>query len=129
VSVYLDYVAALAVCAMLYWRCDESSSGPRRGAPAGRDRRHPRRAREGPAVMPISPATSPSGGASAIDVRDLAKSYGRVHAVRGITLQVQAGEIFGFLGLNGAGKTTTIRILLDLIRPTRGSASVFGIDC
>jgi ABC-2 type transport system ATP-binding protein len=65
----------------------------------------------------------------AIAIRDLAKSYGRVHAVRGITFDVQHGEIFGFLGLNGAGKTTTIRILLDLLRPTRGQAQLFGLDC
>ncbi len=67
--------------------------------------------------------------APAIAIRDLAKSYGPVHAVRGITFDVARGEIFGFLGLNGAGKTTTIRLLLDLLRPTRGSAGVFGFDC
>ena len=66
---------------------------------------------------------------SAIVLRDLAKSYGAVHAVRGISLDVRRAEIFGFLGLNGAGKTTTIRILLDLLRPSRGSAEVFGFDC
>ena len=65
---------------------------------------------------------------SAIALRDLAKSYGSVHAVRGITFDVMPGEIFGFLGLNGAGKTTTIRMLLDLLRPTRGSAELFGVD-
>src|SRR6266567_2014767 len=69
----------------------------------------------------------PSG--PAIELRDLAKSFGSVHAVRGISLDVQAGEIFGFLGLNGAGKTTTIRMLLDLLRPTSGNAAVFGHDC
>jgi ABC-type multidrug transport system ATPase subunit len=67
--------------------------------------------------------------APAVALRDLAKSYGSVHALRGVTLEVQQAQIFGFLGLNGAGKTTTIRILLDLIRPTRGSALLFGIDC
>ena len=65
----------------------------------------------------------------AIAIRDLAKSYGQVHAVRGVTFDVQRGEIFGFLGLNGAGKTTTIRILLDLLRPSRGQAKLFGFDC
>jgi ABC-2 type transport system ATP-binding protein len=65
----------------------------------------------------------------AIAIHDLAKSYGAVQAVRGISFDVAPGEIFGFLGLNGAGKTTTIRILLDLIRPTRGSAQLFGFDC
>ena len=65
----------------------------------------------------------------AIAIRDLAKWYGHVHAVRGVTFDVQRGEIFGFLGLNGAGKTTTIRILLDLLRPSRGQAQLFGFDC
>jgi ABC-2 type transport system ATP-binding protein len=67
--------------------------------------------------------------APAISIRDLRKSYGAVEAVRGVTFDVAQGEIFGFLGLNGAGKTTTIRILLDLLRPSAGSAALFGIDC
>jgi len=71
----------------------------------------------------------PASGAPAISIRDLAKSYGRVEAVRDLTFDVARGEIFGFLGLNGAGKTTTIRMLLDLLRPTRGSAALFGFDC
>jgi ABC-2 type transport system ATP-binding protein len=74
-------------------------------------------------------SSNPGGEGSAIAIRDLAKSYGDVHAVRGITFDVAQGEIFGFLGLNGAGKTTTIRMLLDLLRPSRGSAALFGIDC
>jgi len=77
----------------------------------------------------VDEAPPPGGPAPAIELRDIAKSYGSVQAVRGVTLRVERGEIFGFLGLNGAGKTTTIRILLDLIRPTRGSASLFGVDC
>jgi ABC-2 type transport system ATP-binding protein len=68
-------------------------------------------------------------GPHAISIRDLRKSYGAVQAVGGVTFDVAQGEIFGFLGLNGAGKTTTIRILLDLLRPTAGSAALFGIDC
>jgi len=64
-----------------------------------------------------------------IALRDLTKRYGRTVAVRGLTLEVRTGETFGFLGLNGAGKTTTIRILLDLLRPNAGRASVLGRDC
>jgi ABC-2 type transport system ATP-binding protein len=63
-----------------------------------------------------------------ISVRDLVKTYGKVEAVRGIDLEVGAGEIFGFLGPNGAGKSTTISILCTLIRPTSGVAQVAGID-
>jgi ABC-2 type transport system ATP-binding protein len=63
-----------------------------------------------------------------ITIRGLTKDYGKVQALRGVDLEVQSGEIFGFLGPNGAGKTTTIRCLLDLIRPTSGSARVLGIN-
>jgi ABC-2 type transport system ATP-binding protein len=56
----------------------------------------------------------------------LVKYYGRRRGLDGLDLEVRAGEIFGFLGPNGAGKTTTIRILLDLIRPTSGSAELLG---
>jgi ABC-2 type transport system ATP-binding protein len=58
----------------------------------------------------------------------LVKDYGRTHALRGLDLQVNPGEVFGFLGPNGAGKSTTIRVLLDLIRPTAGQVSVLGLD-
>lgn len=68
-------------------------------------------------------------GAAAISIRRLTKRYGRLVAVNHLDLEVQRGEVFGFLGLNGAGKTTTIRILLDLLRPTAGNAAVFGHDC
>ncbi len=64
----------------------------------------------------------------AIELRGVEKSYGRTRALRGIDLRVEPGQIFGFLGPNGAGKTTTLRILLDLIRPDAGSASVLGFD-
>lgn len=66
-----------------------------------------------------------------VAVSHLVKTYpGKmpVRAVRDVTLQVPRGEVFGFLGPNGAGKTTTIRCMLDLIRPTSGSISIFGLD-
>lgn len=65
---------------------------------------------------------------AAIHFSNVHKYYGKVHALRGLTLEVEAGEIFGFLGPNGAGKTTTIRCLLDLIRPSSGSIRVFDLD-
>jgi ABC-2 type transport system ATP-binding protein len=58
----------------------------------------------------------------------LTKFYGSHRGIVDVDLEVQQGEVFGFLGPNGAGKTTTIRTILDLIRPTSGRASVFGID-
>ncbi|MFH1964356.1 MAG: ABC transporter ATP-binding protein [Acidobacteriota bacterium] len=64
----------------------------------------------------------------AIQILDVHKYYGKVHALRGLNLEVHTGEVFGFLGPNGAGKTTTIRCLLDLIRPDNGSIRIFGLD-
>ena len=64
----------------------------------------------------------------ALEIHGLTKSYGKVAALRGVDLEVDRGEIFGFLGPNGAGKTTTIRCLLDLIRPDGGAARVLGLD-
>ncbi|MFY9574272.1 MAG: ABC transporter ATP-binding protein [Blastocatellia bacterium] len=65
----------------------------------------------------------------AISIREITKRYGKLTAVSGLNLEVHPGEILGFLGLNGAGKTTTIRILLDLLRPASGKASILGHDC
>jgi len=65
---------------------------------------------------------------SAIRIEGLHKSYGKVHALRGVNLVVKRGEIYGFLGPNGAGKTTTIRCMLDLIRPQTGSINILGLD-
>jgi ABC-2 type transport system ATP-binding protein len=64
----------------------------------------------------------------AIEVFDLQKSFDEVEAVRGVSFEVAAGEVFGFLGPNGAGKTTTINMLCTLTRPTAGSARVAGHD-
>jgi ABC-2 type transport system ATP-binding protein len=63
---------------------------------------------------------------AAIETHGLAKRYGRVQALDDLTLRVSEGEIFGFLGPNGAGKTTTIRLLLGLLRPSAGSATLLG---
>ncbi len=63
-----------------------------------------------------------------IQTTHLTKSYGKVRGVVDLDLAVRPGEVFGYLGPNGAGKTTTIRTLLDFIRPTAGSAAVFGLN-
>jgi ABC-2 type transport system ATP-binding protein len=64
----------------------------------------------------------------AISTEGLVKRYGRTRGLAGLDLEVRQGEVYGFLGPNGAGKTTTIRLLLDLIRPTDGRATVLGLD-
>ena len=63
-----------------------------------------------------------------IETNDLGKSYKNVTALKKLNLSVAPNSIFGFLGPNGAGKTTTIKLLLGLIRPSRGSAKIFGQD-
>ena len=63
-----------------------------------------------------------------IEVRDLEKRYGAVHAVRGVSFSVEAGVTMGLLGGNGAGKTTTIAMMLGLLEPTGGSVSILGCD-
>ena len=63
-----------------------------------------------------------------IETRDLARSFGDVHAVRGVDLTVEKGEIYGFLGPNGAGKSTVVKMLITLLEPTGGSATVLGHD-
>ncbi len=88
---------------------------------------------------PISYAPPPSQDATAtsdaiVDIRGIEKSYGgwsfrrraRIEALRGVSLQASAGDVFGLLGPNGAGKTTLIKILLGVVRPTGGSAALFG---
>ena len=69
---------------------------------------------------------SPDTPAIAID--NLVRRYGRSDAVDGLSLRVQPGRCYGFFGRNGAGKTTTIKCLLNLLRPTSGSVSVFGMN-
>ena len=64
----------------------------------------------------------------AIVCDQLTKHFGSVHAVEELSFAVDPGEVVGFLGPNGAGKTTTIRLLLDLIRPTRGRVEVLGVN-
>ncbi|CAN5160781.1 ABC transporter ATP-binding protein [soil metagenome] len=72
--------------------------------------------------MPVSEAPP------AIAIRDLHKSYGGVHAVRGIDLTIERGQFFGLLGPNGAGKSTTIHILTGLVRFQQGTVEVLGRD-
>ena len=66
--------------------------------------------------------------AGSIEVADLSKQYDGVPAITDISFDVKAGEIFGLLGPNGAGKSTTLRILITLLRPSAGTATVLGHD-
>ena len=63
-----------------------------------------------------------------IDVKNLTKYYGKSRGIEDLSFSVREGEIFGFIGPNGAGKSTTIRLLLSLIHPTSGQATIFGKD-
>src|SRR5687768_12941446 len=65
---------------------------------------------------------------SPIVAQNLVRSFGEIHAVAGVDLEIKAGEVFGFLGPNGAGKSTTVRMLTTLLRPTSGVALVAGHD-
>lgn len=69
-----------------------------------------------------------AGGDSPVRAERLTRSFGNIHAVRGIDLELNKGEIFGFLGPNGAGKSTTVRMLTTLLRPSDGRALVAGFD-
>jgi len=64
----------------------------------------------------------------AIEVINLHKYFGKIKALNGLSFTVDPGEIYGLIGPNGAGKTTALRILATLIRPTSGSARIFGLD-
>lgn len=66
---------------------------------------------------------------SLIELNNLTKYYGKARGIIDVSLSVEEGEIFGFIGPNGAGKSTTIRTMLSLIKPTSGSATIFGKDC
>jgi ABC-2 type transport system ATP-binding protein len=66
--------------------------------------------------------------AAVIETHGLTKRYGQQFALKDLDLAVREGEVLGYLGPNGSGKTTTIRLLLGLIRPTSGSAAIFGLD-
>jgi ABC-2 type transport system ATP-binding protein len=64
---------------------------------------------------------------NAIETVDLTRRFGSLAAVSGLTMQVPVGSVFALVGANGAGKTTTIKVMMNLLRPTRGAASVLGI--
>ena len=63
-----------------------------------------------------------------ITVNDIYKSFGKVHAVRGVSFDAPDGKITGLLGPNGAGKSTTLRVLYTVLKPDQGSASIDGAD-
>ena len=63
-----------------------------------------------------------------VETHDLAKNYGKFGALQGLNLSMPQGSVFALVGANGAGKTTTIKILLNMIAPSRGSARILGVD-
>src|SRR5690349_4644893 len=73
-------------------------------------------------------ATVVAGGSRAVVVRGLGKRYSSVEALRGVSFDVGAGEIFGIIGPNGAGKTTALECILGLREPDAGSVEISGVD-
>src|SRR5581483_10928242 len=70
-----------------------------------------------------------AGLSALLELHDVHAAYGRIRALRGISLEVAAGEIVTLIGANGAGKTTTLRAISGLLRPSAGSIAFDGIDC
>ena len=75
-----------------------------------------------------STASAEGDGGAIVQLLDARKAFGRVEALRGVSISVRAGELVGLLGPNGAGKTTAISLMLGLRRPTTGRALLFGLD-
>ena len=63
-----------------------------------------------------------------LETKNLTKFYGKSRGILNVSMSIDQGEIFGFIGPNGAGKSTTIRTLLGFLKPTSGSASIFGMN-
>ncbi len=82
-----------------------------------------------PACLRRASRAIPSSDVSLIAVHSLTRRYGRRRGVEDVTFAVPEGALFGFLGPNGAGKTTAIRVMLGFLRPTTGTACIFGHDC
>lgn len=76
----------------------------------------------------MMPVLTKREDAKVIETAGLTKRYGRARGIDDLSIRVNRGDIYGFIGSNGAGKSTTIRLLLGLIRPTGGSARVLGLD-
>src|SRR6267154_2096198 len=71
---------------------------------------------------------APGGEPQMIRAENLCKKFGRFDALRGLSFDVPDGSAFALIGANGAGKTTTIKVLMNIFEPTRGSATLLGVD-
>lgn len=82
-----------------------------------------------PFARPLPEARANMSAPVCIEIKNLSKRYGSFQALNDLSLSVMQGEVFGFVGPNGAGKTTTLRILMGMLVPNAGSASIRGLDC
>src|SRR5437899_2543828 len=76
---------------------------------------------------PATRSTFPEAAVSVIETRELRKNYGSVEALKGVSIRVEPGEVYGLLGQNGAGKTTLIKILMGIVHKTDGNADLLGM--
>src|SRR6266850_2364301 len=122
-----DHGGETAVC----FRCGSKAASPGRGRTTGCGSQA-RRTRGGghrgsrPGAVGETPKTR--GCAKMIQANDLWKKFGRHNALRGLSFTVPQGSAYALIGANGAGKTTTIKVLMNIIEPTRGSAAILGVD-
>lgn len=79
--------------------------------------------------LELSGSSSGKADGPPVVTENLSKSYGKVRALRNLSIEVRRGEVFGLLGPNGSGKTTTIRLLLGMLKPSEGRSRVEGMDC
>ncbi|MEK6820848.1 MAG: ATP-binding cassette domain-containing protein, partial [archaeon] len=110
------------------WRCSTATFLNRLKAAVYMVAVKSKRTAKSPSMTSGAPSVSPTSSPPSVVVENVRKSFGKVHALNGITFSIQKGEVLALLGPNGSGKTTTVRVLSTLIKPDSGKATVDGKD-